>query len=159
MVWREGRLQEKFFWRTGLMFNIGVGNVSKKGWKKRRDCDSQRDYGSDAAVYLAWLKESFKLFELLFQPLANDGVKIINKTQRIWTYLTLQRLGGPFEPPPSPPSPYGFSKYIFSKERWKPWFFIFPENFIEIRSEDLKNFSVNISYFHRFSSIFWIFWN
>ena len=100
MVWREGRLQEKFFWRTGLMFNIGVGNVSKKGWKKRRDCDSQRDYGSDAAVYLAWLKESFKLFELLFQPLANDGVKIINKTQRIWTYLTLQRLGGPFEPPP-----------------------------------------------------------
>ena len=47
MAWREGRLQENFFWRTGLMFNIGVG------WKKRRDCDSQRDYGSDAAAYLA----------------------------------------------------------------------------------------------------------
>ena len=119
MVWREGRLQEKFFWRTGLMFNIGVGNVSKKGWKKRRDCDSQRDYGSDAAVYLAWLKESFKLFELLFQPLANDGVKIINKTQRIWTYLTLQRLGGPFEPPP----PQGvFPNIYFVKRGGNPGF-------------------------------------
>ena len=120
MVWREGRLQEKFFWRTGLMFNIGVGNVSKKGWKKRRDCDSQRDYGSDAAVYLAWLKESFKLFELLFQPLANDGVKIINKTQRIWTYLTLQRLGGPFEPP-SPPHVV-FQNIYFLKRGGNPGF-------------------------------------
>ena len=119
MVWREGRLQEKFFWRTGLMFNIGVGNVSKKGWKKRRDCDSQRDYGSDAAVYLAWLKESFKLFELLFQPLANDGVKIINKTQRIWTYLTLQRLGGPFEPPPPP---WVFQNIYFLKRGGNPGF-------------------------------------
>ena len=59
-----------------------------------------------------------------------------NKTQRIWTHLILQRLRGPFALPP----PCGFSKYVFSKERWKAWLFIFPENSIEIRSEDLKNF-------------------
>ena len=49
-----------------------------------------------------------------------------------------------------------------SKEMSKPWFFatfniiithIFPENFIEI-PQIMKCFSINISYYHRFSSIF-----
>ena len=69
--------------------------------------------------------------------------------------------GGQFDPPPC-----CFSKNESSKEKVKPCFFvtfniiishIFPEHFIEnssSRSEDMKNFSVNISYFHRFSSIF-----
>ena len=62
--------------------------------------------------------------------------------------------------------PCGFSKNVSSKQWVKPWVFmtfsiilshIFPENFIEIPQEDMKNFSDNISYFRQFSSIFWNF--
>ena len=62
-----------------------------------------------------------------------------------------------------------FFKNVFSRERMKPWFFvtlyiiishIFPENFIGMnfsnRSEDMKNFSVNINYFHQFFKFFYI---
>ena len=71
---------------------------------------------------------------------------------------------GQFEPPCC------FPKNASSKERVKPKFFvtfviiishIFPKNLIEIPQlflKIIKAFSVNISYFHRFSSIFWIFW-
>ena len=70
---------------------------------------------------------------------------------------------GQFEPP------CYFPKNASSKERVKPKFFvtfviiishIFPKNLIEIPQlflKIIKAFSVNISYFHRFSSIFWIF--
>ena len=50
--------------------------------------------------------------------------------------------------PPTPPTCF-FSKNISSKERLKPWFFVtFNENFF------MKNFSVYISYFHQYLSIF-----
>ena len=59
----------------------------------------------------------------------------------------------------------GSSKNVSSKGRVKHCFFvtfnismshIFPENFIEAfsRSENMKTFSVNISYFHQLSSSF-----
>ena len=66
--------------------------------------------------------------------------------------------GGQFEPQCS------FAKNVCSKERVKPWFFmtfniiirhVFPKNFIEVT----KNFFVNTSYYHQFSSIFRIFWH
>ena len=65
-------------------------------------------------------------------------------------------------------SPVVFRKINLLK-RVKPWFFvtfniiisrIFPENFYwnsSSRSEIMKNLSVNISYFHRFSGFFWHF--
>ena len=66
--------------------------------------------------------------------------------------------------------PCGFSKNVSSKERVKPcYFYAFKYHNSDLswkfhwnsssRSEVLKNFFVNISYFHRFSSIFWIFWH
>ena len=61
--------------------------------------------------------------------------------------------------------PCGFYKNVSSRESVKLCFFvafniiishIFSENFIEIL-EDIKTFPANISYFHLFSSTFWIF--
>ena len=65
---------------------------------------------------------------------------------------------------PSPP-PHGFSKNLSSKERVKGWFFVTFNIIISRifhwnssnRSEDMKSFSVNISCFHRFPLVFWIF--
>ena len=86
------------------------------------------------------------------------------------TVLTLKRLvgrrGGINLTPPC-----RFSKNISSKERVKSSFFvtfniilkhIFPKDFIEfpqVVQKIWKKFSVNISYFHQFSSTFWIFWH
>ena len=65
--------------------------------------------------------------------------------------------------------PLWFSKNASSKKTVKLCFFvtfntiichIFPKKIhwnSSSRSEDMKNLSLNISYFHRFSSIFWIF--
>ena len=83
--------------------------------------------------------------------------------------LTLEQLegvGGQFDP-----STCGFLKSVSSKERVKPWFFvtfniiisdIFPENFIGITQVVRKIWGISLSIlakFHRFSSIFWIFWH
>ena len=81
--------------------------------------------------------------------------------------LNLKQLGrSQFDPYPS----CGFPKNVCSKKRVKPWFswlliyhkshmsWNFHWNFSS-RSEDINNFSVNISYFYHFSSIFWIFWH
>ena len=62
---------------------------------------------------------------------------------------------------------FGFLKNASSEEKVKPWFFVtFNITISHIlgklhlnsssRSEDMKNFSFNISYFYRFSSSFWI---
>ena len=60
----------------------------------------------------------------------------------------------------------GFSKNVYSKERAKPVFGTFNQKShfswkfhwnSSSCSEYMKKFSVNINYFHRFSSIFWIF--
>ena len=70
--------------------------------------------------------------------------------------LNPKKAGGQFDPF------CGFSVNLSSKERSKPWFFvtfsiiishIFPENFIKI-PQIMKCFSINISYFRRFSSTF-----
>ena len=56
--------------------------------------------------------------------------------------------------------PCGFSKKMYLlKGGWNPGFLIiisliFPENFTEIPQVFQKTFSINIGYFHRFSSIF-----
>ena len=69
------------------------------------------------------------------------------------------------------PLPCSFSKIVSSKDRVKPWFFvtfniiishIFPENFIEITQVVQKIWGISLTIlanFHRFASIFWIFWN
>ena len=62
----------------------------------------------------------------------------------------------------------GFSKLYRLKRGWNPVFVtfnvtishIFPENFIDIpQAVQKKNFSYSVSYFHRCSSMFWIFWH
>ena len=95
--------------------------------------------------------------------------------------LTLKQLGGRggrelgSDPdPPSPPPICRFSKNVSSKGRVKPCFFVtfniiishtFPENSIEISQVVQKIWTISlsilaiISYFHRFSSNFWIFWH
>ena len=67
-----------------------------------------------------------------------------------------------------------FQKCIFWKEGetlFFYWFFFYFQYYHKLdlswkfywnsssHSEDVKTFSVNTSYFHRFSSIFWIFWH
>ena len=65
----------------------------------------------------------------------------------------------------------GFWKAVSSKERVKPcfscdfWFYHKSHLSWKFhwsssrRSEDMKNFSVNINYFHQFLSICWIYWH
>ena len=71
---------------------------------------------------------------IVFPCGAESNCLIVVKLKR---KLTLKRLGVNLTP-----TPFGFSKSVFSRERVKPWFFvafniikdhIFPENFIEIR--------------------------
>ena len=60
----------------------------------------------------------------------------------------------------------GFSRNLCFREGVKPWYFV-TFNFLSwkfywnssSRSEVMKNYSVNISFFHQFSAIFWIFWH
>ena len=63
---------------------------------------------------------------------------------------------------PAPPL-CGFSKNLSSKERVKSCYKLdlfrkFHWN-SSSRSEDMMTFSINISYFHQFSSMLWIFWH
>ena len=86
--------------------------------------------------------------------------------------LTLKRMGGRGNEEGSNLTPFlwFFGKCI-SKKRVRLWFFvtfnIYHKSHLSCKfhwdssclSEVMKNFSVNISYFHQFSSIFWIFWH
>ena len=121
--------------------------------------------------YILWNKEestnvksSYRSFDIREKG-QRIGTKPLFGSQLI-TNLTLKRLeevGGQFDPP----SPVVFQKMYLLNPRvfadfWyyhkSHHFWIFHWN-SSSRSEYMKNFFFNIRYFHRFLSIFWIFWH
>ena len=90
------------------------------------------------------------------------------KKKSIWN--NAKKAGGSIWCPPIPP-PVVFRK-IYLLKRGRNLVFFFTFNIIlktqiswkfhwisSSRSEDMEKFSVNISYFQQFFSIFWIFWH
>ena len=105
------------------------------------------------------IKASFKFFSFTIYKMVNSKVNPGN-----CKYLILKRMGDQFNPPSC-----GFSKNVSSEERVKPWFFMSFSIIIShiffwkfrlsssSHSENMKTFSVNVSYFYQFSLSFGFF--